>query len=78
LGSESPEQLQIRRRLEEQAMYEQAARMAQTRNRAGNAVGGGGGTNTNFAALFSLIEGQTTYAQSATRYIFSIKAIFSI
>lgn len=42
-GSESPEQLAIRRRLEEQAIYEQAVRMAQARNRAGQAVAGGGG-----------------------------------
>jgi hypothetical protein len=39
-GSESPEQLAIRRRFEEQALYEQAVRMAQAR---ANAVAGGGG-----------------------------------
>jgi hypothetical protein len=44
-GSESPDQLAIRRRLEEQALYEQAVRMAQARNRAGNAVGCGSKPN---------------------------------
>lgn len=42
-GSESPEQLAIRRRLEEQAIYEQAVRMAQAKQRAGQSVAGGGG-----------------------------------
>lgn len=42
-GSESPEIAAIRRRLEEQALYEQAARMRQAKNRAGNAVTGSGG-----------------------------------
>jgi len=45
-GSESPEQLAIRRQLEEQALYEQAVRATRARNRAGNAPGaaaGGGG-----------------------------------
>ena len=42
-GSESPEQLAMRRRLEEQAVYEQAARMAQARQKAGNAQAGVGG-----------------------------------
>ena len=42
-GSESPEQLAIRRRLEQEAIYEQAARMARARQRAGNAVAGSGG-----------------------------------
>jgi len=71
-GSESPEQLAIRRQLEEQALYEQAVRATRARNRAGNApapgAAGGGGTSnsTNFAALFSLYDGLTTYAQSAT------------
>ena len=44
-GNERPEQLAIRRQLEQQALYEQAARMAQAKQRAGNApvgVGGGG------------------------------------
>jgi hypothetical protein len=69
-GSESPEQLAIRRRFEEQTMYEQMVMMAQSR--AGQApgaagvAGGGGGGLTNFAALFSLYEGDITYAQSAT------------
>jgi len=76
-GSESPEQLAIRRQIEEQALYEQAVRSTRARNRAGNTPGaaagsggsGGSGNNTNFpnfAALFSLYEGLTTYAQSAT------------
>ena len=39
-GSESPEQLEIRRRFEEQALYEQAVRMAQAK---ANAVAGSGG-----------------------------------
>jgi hypothetical protein len=48
-GSESPEQIAIRRRLEEQAVYEQAARMAQARQKAGNAQAGvGGGTLNEF------------------------------
>jgi hypothetical protein len=34
-GSESPEQLAIRRRLEQDAIYEQAARMAQAKQQAG-------------------------------------------
>lgn len=42
-GSESPEQLAIRRQLEQQALYEQAVRMSQARNRAGNAPGAVGG-----------------------------------
>ena len=67
-GSESPEQLAIRRRFEEQTMYEQMVMMAQSR--AGQAPGagaaGGGLGSSNFAALFSLYEGLTTYAQSAT------------
>jgi len=42
-GSESPEQLAVRRRLEEQAVYEQAARMAQAKQRAGQSVAGSGG-----------------------------------
>lgn len=44
-GSESPEQLAIRRQIEEQALYEQAVRMAQAKQRAGQApaVAGGGG-----------------------------------
>jgi hypothetical protein len=41
-GSESPEQLAIRRRFEEQTMYEQMVMMAQSR--AGQAPGVGGGT----------------------------------
>ena len=73
-GSESPEQLAIRRQIEEQALYEQAVRATRARSRAGNtpgaAAGGGGYTgvsvDANFAALFSLYEGLTTYAQSAT------------
>lgn len=67
-GSESPEQLAIRRQIEERLLFEQAARVSQARNRAGNTPGvaGGGGGDTNFAALFSLYEGLTTYAQSAT------------
>ena len=71
-GSESPEQLAIRRQIEERLLFEQAARVSQARNRAGNtpgvAGGGDGGETgeTNFAALFSLYEGLTTYAQSAT------------
>jgi hypothetical protein len=71
-GSESPEQLAIRRQIEEQTMYEQMVMMAQSRagqapGAAGVAGGGGGGGGlTNFAALFSLYEGDTTYAQSAT------------
>ena len=40
-GSESPEQLAIRRQLEQQALYEQAVRVSQAR--AGNAVAGSGG-----------------------------------
>ena len=71
-GSESPEQLAIRRQIEEQALYEQAVRATRARSRAGNTpVGAGGGGYTgvsvdaNFAALFSLYEGLTTYAQSA-------------
>ena len=72
-GSESPEQLAIRRQIEEQALYEQAVRATRARNRARNtpgaAAGGGGYTgvsvDANFAALFSLYEGLTTYAQSA-------------
>jgi len=45
-GSESPEQLAIRRQLEEQALYEQAVRATRARNRAGNAPGvAGGGYN---------------------------------
>ena len=72
-GSESPEQLAIRRQIEEQALYEQAVRATRARSRAGNtpgaAAGGGGYTgvsvDANFAALFSLYEGLTTYAQSA-------------
>jgi len=47
-GSESPEQLAIRRQIEEQALYEQAVRSTRARNRAGNtpgaAAGGGGYT----------------------------------
>ena len=45
-GSESPEQLAIRRQIEEQALYEQAVRSTRARNRAGNTPGaaaGGGG-----------------------------------
>lgn len=64
-GSESPEQLAIRKQIEEQALYEQAVRSA--RARAGQTPGvGSGGVTTNFAARFSLYEGLTTYAQSAT------------
>jgi len=53
-GQEGPEQLAIRRQLEEQALYEQAVRMAQAKNRAGNApgvAGGGGGTATQSCTL---------------------------
>ena len=47
-GSESPEQIAIRRRMEEQVIYEQAARMTQARQRAGNAQAGvGGGSSLN-------------------------------
>lgn len=42
-GLESPEQLAIRRRLEQEAIYEQAIRALQARNRAGNAPGVGSG-----------------------------------
>jgi hypothetical protein len=42
-GNESPEQLAMRRRLEEQALYEQSVRMAQARQRAGNSQAGVGG-----------------------------------
>lgn len=65
-GSESPEQLAIRRRLEDQELYEQAVRSARSRAGQARGVAGSGGSRTNFAALFSLYEGLTTYAQSAT------------
>ena len=42
-GSESPEQLAIRRRFEEQTMYEQMVQMAQSRAGQAPGVGGGGG-----------------------------------
>ena len=50
-GSESPEQLAIRRRLEQETIYEQAVRSVQAKNRAGNtpgAVGGGSVSTGNF------------------------------
>jgi hypothetical protein len=43
-GSERPEQLEIRRRLEEQAMFEQAARISQARRGSSQPGVGGGGT----------------------------------
>ena len=45
-GSESPEQLAIRRRLEQEAVYEQAVRMARAKQKAGQAptAGMGGGS----------------------------------
>lgn len=61
-GSESPEQLAIRRQLEHQALYEQAVRMAQARNRAGNApgaVGGGsklGSSKIGETILYSVVD----------------------
>ena len=46
-GHESPEQLEIRRQLEQQALYEQAVRVAQAKQKAGQfAVGGGGDSLT--------------------------------
>lgn len=44
-GNETPDQLAIRRRLEQEAVYEQAVRMAQAKQRPGQApaVAGGGG-----------------------------------
>jgi hypothetical protein len=42
-GNRSSEQAAIQRKLEEQALYEQAVRMAQAKQRAGQAVAGGGG-----------------------------------
>ena len=56
-GSESPEQLAIRRQLEERLLFEQAVRVSQARNRAGNTPGvaGGGGSgaiiNTNILEI---------------------------
>ena len=56
-GSESPEQLAIRRQLEERLLFEQAVRISQARNRAGNTPGvaGGGGSgaiiNTNILEI---------------------------
>jgi hypothetical protein len=44
-GNETPEQLAIRARMEQEFLYEQAARIARARNRAGNTPGvaGSGG-----------------------------------
>jgi hypothetical protein len=42
-GNESPEQLALRRQIEEQSLYEQAIRMAQAKQRAGQAPAGSGG-----------------------------------
>jgi hypothetical protein len=45
-GSESPEQVAIRKQIEEQALYEQAVRATRARSRSGNTPGaaaGGGG-----------------------------------
>jgi hypothetical protein len=53
-GQESQKQLEIRRQLEQQALYEQVARITQARNRAGNAPGAAGGgsiPNTNPKAI---------------------------
>lgn len=43
-GGESPEQRAMRRALEEQALFEQVARLNQARNRGGNATFGGAGS----------------------------------
>jgi hypothetical protein len=51
-GSESPEQLAIRRRIEEQALYEQAVRAAM--QRAGQAPAVGGGSADPFTDLYGV------------------------
>jgi hypothetical protein len=54
-GSESPEQLAIRRQIEERLLFEQAARVSQARNRAGNTPGVAGGGNPNWSNSCTLV-----------------------
>ena len=60
-GSESPEQLAIRRRLEEEALYEQAVRMSQAR--AGNAPGAVGGGSVAGESLPKYCGGDKTLVE---------------
>ena len=53
-GTESPEQLAIRRRLEEQALYEQAVRMVQAKQRSGQAPAVGGGSADPLTGLYGV------------------------
>lgn len=53
-GNRSSEQAAIQRKLEEQALYEQAVRMAQAKQRAGQAVAGGGGGGDPLNGLYGV------------------------
>ena len=67
-GSESPEQLAIRRQIEERLLFEQAARVSQARNRAGNtpgvAGGGGGGSAPSITEATTILEYNTSQGAS--------------
>ncbi len=55
-GSESPEQLAIRRRIEDQAIYEQAARVMRAKQQAGQSGGVGGGSLRNLEWIESALS----------------------
>ena len=61
-GSESPEQLAIRRRLEEEALYEQAARMAQARSANAPGVGSSGVVSNALSGLYGVASDGLIYS----------------
>ena len=68
-GSESPEQLAIRKQIEEQALYEQAVRATRARSRSGNtpgaAAGGGGYTGVSVAVNILTLTVDSTESMAA-------------